>query len=298
MLFRAACSTVAGRTHLSGSRSTDVIQTVLKSQYWQWQPCSCLLRRIHLAGAHFACAYLAGIIVSCGVLDPFLGKTRRVAPSSPGRAPMPVVRWGRQNWGAFVLLEFLWRIHHKYRLRGVTLVCQHKPESPKCTVMTTDPCLSLQSRYSHSRMLERFHCPNKAVIWGLSVLPKCWACKLFFQAVLHPWKFHLQENDGEKGQLKYKQANLKCPTSLRLSDGDCLALWDPVGNVLVAMGKFTVTLCCLLSGLWHPDMESQWAVIITDPILVLDFKDIFLLQIQPFLAKATEHGDKPVPTKS
>lgn len=47
---------------------------LLKSQYWQWQPCSCLLSRIHLAGASFAPACLAGIIVSCGVLHPFLGR--------------------------------------------------------------------------------------------------------------------------------------------------------------------------------------------------------------------------------
>lgn len=102
------------KEYTSGSRSTGVLQTVLKSQYWQWQPCSYLLSRAHLAGAHFAPACLAGIIVSCGVLVTLLGKARREAPSSPGRAPVPLVRWGRQKWGGSVLLGFLWRIHCKH----------------------------------------------------------------------------------------------------------------------------------------------------------------------------------------
>lgn len=200
MLLMAACSTAAGRVHSSGSKSTDVIQTVLKSQYWQWQPCSCLLSGIHLAGAHFAPACLARIIVSCDVLDSFLGKARSVAPSSPGRAPMPLVRWERQKWGASEFLQRIYTISTRLR-ESVCLLSPNTNLSPQNARWWQQILASLCNVESHSGCWRGFIVQMSYELGTISVA-KMLSLKITFATCVAPLK--MQENDKEKGQIKYK----------------------------------------------------------------------------------------------
>lgn len=212
---------------LKWEQEYDVIQTVLKSQYWQWQPCSCLLSRIHLGGAHFALARLAGIIVSCGVLDPFLGKASRVAPSSPGRAPTPLVRWGKQKWGACVLLEFLWRIHCKHRLRNTNL---SPPNAWSCLQIPASLC----SPNTHTPGCWRDFIVQISCDLGTICVTRILSLQITFPSCVAPLKIPSVRKWQRKGPAKiqtnkFEVPNLTQTVRWRLL-GSVRSSWERVGG--------------------------------------------------------------------
>lgn len=124
---------------------------------------------------------------------------------------MPLVSWRRLKWDAFVLLEFLWITHGKHQAYKlwIPLVYQHKLCPKKPVVITGEPFLCLQSRYSQSWLVEKF-CGQGMLCLECICVPKM--LQISFPSCAAFLKISAVSMWQRKGLAKLQTSKLRVPS--------------------------------------------------------------------------------------